>query len=112
MDWIKKNLIIVLLNFLSMIVGSAGLWAFTSTMTKLDNKADKVYVDKEVSNISKSIITIDEVDEEIKEAINIHEVKEKEVYLRLENIIILSLEKQEAVVKSIDKRLERLENKN
>ncbi|NHJ84883.1 MAG: hypothetical protein FK734_05445 [Asgard group archaeon] len=79
----------------SCIIFLFGFWITSSRADnelikdKLELKADIPYVDK---------------------AIKTHEEKEKEVYLRLENLIVLSLEKQESIVESIDKRLERIEN--
>lgn len=86
--WVDRgiSLLIVIIG----IVGTSWVAGITNFKEKLANKADKEYV---------------------KDQIKHHEDKEMETYLRLENLIILSLEKQEAVVNSIDRRLERIEDK-
>jgi len=65
---------------------------------EINSKASIEYVDKSMTN---------------------HEIKEQIMLNRIENIITLGAEKQQAVLegqkdymKSIDKRLERIENKN
>lgn len=85
--WIDRSITI-----LAVVIGCFLTYQFSNAKdlkSTLDNKANKEYV---------------------REQIRHHEEREEEVYKRLESLIKLSLEKQEAVVNSIDKRLERLEN--
>ena len=98
-NWLKdRPLLTVLFSFLGSLILAFTVRAVNnsdeaakSMKIEIDKKASIEYVDKQFIN---------------------HESKEQVMLNRLENIITLSLEKQEAVVNSIDKRLERIENNN
>ena len=98
--WFKENIIMVIINTLILLlIGIIGynVKAMVSKVDTVEQKAND-YTDKVMES---------------------HEIKEQIMLNRIENIITLSNEKQDAflngqekIIESIDKRLERIENKN
>lgn len=100
-NWLKdRPLLTVLFSFIGSLI-----LAFTMRAVNMSDEKAREFEDK----LDKKADT-EWVRTKLKEEMSQHEAKEQIMLNRLENIITLSLEKQEAVVKSIDKRLERIEN--